>query len=37
MFSYLDRQAFLERADMRQFEIEKELRNKERKSRELNK
>ncbi|CAF0983392.1 unnamed protein product [Brachionus calyciflorus] len=31
--SYLDKQAFLERADLRQFELEKELRNKERKQR----
>jgi len=35
--SFLERQAFLERADLRQFEIEKDMRNKERKYRELNK
>ena len=32
--SYLDKQDFLYRADMRQFEIEKELRDKERRLRE---
>ena len=31
-FRYLEKQDFLQRADLRQFEIEKELRNRTRKS-----
>ncbi len=34
---FLERKAFLERTDMRQFEIEKDMRNKERKFRDMNK
>jgi hypothetical protein len=33
----LERKAFLERTDLRQFEIEKELRDKERKLRDFKK